>query len=323
MEKKSECEIVEDLLLSYVDDVLNPESKKLVDKHLIECKKCQEKLREIKLDGEEDQEKQKDQIDYLKKVRRRNTIKSFFLSILMVGLILGGVLIGIYCYKFSVLSGVANKIEKQFEGENFYIESIGTLGTEGEIGISKVWYREGKYKCVSYVEKDEEVIQTFETRYGNLKENAKEEYFVNSEEKKIRKEKLLYAKDKYDFIAIKNPIFLSNLLHYQTFRLGAPFYAKISTDHEVIGRKYYIFELEHGKQWVNMETGLPIMTFGYVSNTDYYKDTKIPLRQAEEISEYHYEFGKVTEEDVEMPNFDEYELVELNWEEETNQLLGK
>ena len=38
MNKKTECEIVQDLLLGYVDDVLNTESKKLVEKHLLECK---------------------------------------------------------------------------------------------------------------------------------------------------------------------------------------------------------------------------------------------------------------------------------------------
>ena len=40
MERKTECEIVQDLLLGYVDGVLNAESKKLVEKHLSECEKC-------------------------------------------------------------------------------------------------------------------------------------------------------------------------------------------------------------------------------------------------------------------------------------------
>ena len=34
MKNEKECEIVQDLLLNYVDDVLNPESKKIVEKHL-------------------------------------------------------------------------------------------------------------------------------------------------------------------------------------------------------------------------------------------------------------------------------------------------
>ena len=52
MDKKTECEITQDLLLGYVDDVLNAESKKIVEKHLLECEKCQAKVNEIKNDIE-------------------------------------------------------------------------------------------------------------------------------------------------------------------------------------------------------------------------------------------------------------------------------
>ena len=47
MEKKTECMIVQDLLLGYVDDVLNEESKKVVEKHLAECDVCQKRLKDI------------------------------------------------------------------------------------------------------------------------------------------------------------------------------------------------------------------------------------------------------------------------------------
>ena len=44
MDKKTECELVQDLLFSYVDKILNVKSKKIVDRHLIECEKFQHKL---------------------------------------------------------------------------------------------------------------------------------------------------------------------------------------------------------------------------------------------------------------------------------------
>ena len=40
MEKKKECEIVQDLLLGYVDETLNKESIILVEKHINECESC-------------------------------------------------------------------------------------------------------------------------------------------------------------------------------------------------------------------------------------------------------------------------------------------
>ena len=83
MEKKAECEIVQDLLLGYVDNILNSESKKIVEKHLIECENCQNRLEEIKNDIEENENNEKKQIDYLKKVRIKNKIKSILFVIII------------------------------------------------------------------------------------------------------------------------------------------------------------------------------------------------------------------------------------------------
>ena len=70
MEKNQECEIVQDLLIGYADDVLNPESKKLVEKHLAECEKCKKRLEEIQKDVDPDENCQQKQIDYFKKVKK-------------------------------------------------------------------------------------------------------------------------------------------------------------------------------------------------------------------------------------------------------------
>ena len=84
MENKTECKIVQDLLISYVDDVLNKESKKMVESHLLECKRCQEKVKQIKMEIEKEDNQQKKEIDYLKKIRRQSRIKSFFMAILIL-----------------------------------------------------------------------------------------------------------------------------------------------------------------------------------------------------------------------------------------------
>lgn len=323
MDKKTECELVQDLLLSYADKVLNAESKKLVEKHLIECERCQQKLREIQKDMEENQENQKAQIDYLKRVRRKNTIKSVLMASILVMILLAGVFVSWYVYQFSIMTGLAKKVEKQFESENFYIEQLVTLGFEEDgIAVQKTWFKDGKYKVVQYYEKDEEIFQKLETCYGDIRENPKECYLISEEEKKARKEKSLpYRVDKYSFSGVSNPIWLSNQSQYRKLRLGAPFYTKISTDHEQIGRKYYVLELDDTKLWVDMDTGLPIMRFGDSSVIEYYTDTNIPKRKAQSIGEYHYEFETVTEEDVEMPDLEGYEVEEFDYGEYVSGLL--
>ena len=120
MEKKKECEIVQDLLLSYVDDVLNNESKKLVEKHLIECSVCKKRLDEIRKDMKKNESNQKKEIDYLKKIRRRARIKSIIIAIGIIFLLF----FSFYLYKFIIISSIANKGYKTLQTGNIYREII-------------------------------------------------------------------------------------------------------------------------------------------------------------------------------------------------------
>lgn len=313
MEKRTECEIVQDLLIGYVDGVLNKESKKLVEKHLVECEKCQKRLEEIQSEEQEEMVQQKKEIDYLKKIKRRNRIKSIFLAMMILAVIL----FGWYLYKFTIFNRIAKKASKQFESENFYVEIISSCD-EDTVSYTKTWYKDGKYKVVMYCENEEGMEQNFETRYGNIPENAKEEYWVNEGEKKVRKEKLMFEKQKEEFIPIQFPLNRKYMkkygYQYIVMKLGQPFFVNISTDHKQIGRKYYVLDQGETKKWVDMDTGLPIMSFGDVVGTTYYKNTNIPKQEFKSTTEYRFEFEKVTEEDVEMPNLEGYQVEEFDWD---------
>ena len=60
---------------------------------------CQKKLKEIKNDIKENEDKQKKQVDYLKKVRRKNKIKSILIA---AGIILIIIFIK-YLYNFALI----------------------------------------------------------------------------------------------------------------------------------------------------------------------------------------------------------------------------
>lgn len=312
MEKKTECEIVQDLLFGYVDNVLNQESKKLVEKHLVECSNCRERLKEIENDAKNNENNQKKQIDYLKKVRIKNKIKSVLFVICIIVLIF----LGLYIYKFSILNSISNKASKQFENGNYYIEKISKEGfAEDKLFVDKTWYKDGKYKniCCSRNDADgsEEIIYT---KYAN--ENSKEEYVINGEEKKVEKRTWWFDKNLDNITNLPNPIHPSFRKGYMILRLGTPFHVKISTSYREIGRKYYILEEDSVITWVDMDTGLPIMRFGDGIITTYFNNTKIPKQREESISEYHYEFNKVTDEDVKVPDFADYEIEEINYNEQ-------
>ena len=72
---KKECEIVQDLLVNYSDNILNKSSNELVEKHLSECEDCKKMFEEIVAEENKDKKNEKKQIDYLKKYRRKMRIK--------------------------------------------------------------------------------------------------------------------------------------------------------------------------------------------------------------------------------------------------------
>lgn len=320
VENKTECEIVQDLLIGYSDDVLNKESKKLVEKHLVECSGCRERLKEIEKDAKENENNQKKQIDYLKKIRLKNKLKSILYIIILIVLIF----IGWYLYKYSILSGVSNKATKQFETENFYIEEVRKTGfSDDELSVSKAWYKDGKYKTEFALRKEDrrEGDEIISSSYGNINENASVQYSVIEKEKKVNKNIWFYDKGLDDITRLPSPINPSFREHYITFRLGEPFYNKISTSYKNVGKKYYVFESGDTITWVDMDTGLPIMRFGESTTTTYFTNTMIPKESEKSIAQYFYEFNCVTDSDVEMPDFTGYEIVENNYKEESNKMI--
>lgn len=75
-----ECDITQDLLIAYFDGTLKEGSKEFVENHLETCENCKEMLEELKNDIVKENEKI--EIDYMKKLRKRNIIKNILLTFL-------------------------------------------------------------------------------------------------------------------------------------------------------------------------------------------------------------------------------------------------
>lgn len=84
MKKIKECEIVKDLLPSYIDKVTNESSNAFIEQHLNDCEDCRKILKDM---GEEltlnkiDENKQ---INYLKKIKLIQRIKILILIVIML-----------------------------------------------------------------------------------------------------------------------------------------------------------------------------------------------------------------------------------------------
>lgn len=84
---KNECDIVQDLLFSYKDGCLKQGSKEFVEKHLKKCENCAKVYSEM--NNEEEQfDIQKDEIDYLKKIKKKMKKKTKIIIAISIVLII-------------------------------------------------------------------------------------------------------------------------------------------------------------------------------------------------------------------------------------------
>lgn len=66
------CEVIKDLLPSYIDELTSEASNRLIEEHLAGCEACRETLNSMKEKTPADTIEEKTEIDFLKKNRRKN-----------------------------------------------------------------------------------------------------------------------------------------------------------------------------------------------------------------------------------------------------------
>lgn len=154
---KNECKIVQDLLPTYIEDLTQKETKEFIQNHLEWCEDCRDELTGMN-DNIEMVDIEQKEIDYLKKIRRKNIYS------IITGIIIGISIIilfhiSIIIYRFYTLKELNSKINNYDEINNFYIETTynSFIGSETVNNLEQFWYKDGilKRKHSSTYPKDE------------------------------------------------------------------------------------------------------------------------------------------------------------------------
>lgn len=304
MKNKKECEIVQDLLINYADGILNPESKKLVEEHLVQCEECQEKLKHIKEDMKENDNKEQIELDYLKKIRIKTRIKSVLIAIGIIILIV----IIMFFNNFIKINSIISKAEKSLQANNFYKETSQIM-FDNHTSITKEYYKDGKYKFIWEVYSDNGV-ETSIIEYANI--NSDERIYIYEADKKAVIEKGDITKMKNSVNNIKNVPFVS-ARNSLISKVGTTFIYSIDTDTYDYGKEYYVLKNRKEKNnvweiWIDKETGLPIKEINRNGEKIFFAGTEVVKEVKDSIQEYRYEFDKVTDEDVEVPDLSNYTI---------------
>ena len=299
MNNKKECEIVQDLLVNYADNVLNPESKKLVEEHLIGCNECESKLKHIKEDIKNNENKEQIELDYLKKLRIKSKIKSICMTL--------GILFIIffiyYFIKFIKVNDIINKSEEFSKSNNYYIEKI--TSSDGTASVIKTYYKDGKYKEVMESYSDDKVEKYME-RYSSISSNE----IVTID---FRNNIVIIEDGKY--AEMMNNGRNNNLNNKKNLleKIQKTFTTSITTDTYDIGKEYYVLKDIFNKNdryetWVDIETGLVIRRISKDASKTFFAGTDIIKSVSNIIEDYKYEVGNVTDEDVNVPDLSNYEV---------------
>lgn len=137
MEHKLECEIVRDLLPSYVDGLTGDVTNKAVEEHLAGCPDCAAALSRMRA-PEEKKTAPDAEVDFLKKVRRRSAKRSLLVGVILM--LLGMSLLGFrYFYVGSAADPESLACHVTVEGGTVTVN--GTL-TASALAVSRVTFDE-------------------------------------------------------------------------------------------------------------------------------------------------------------------------------------
>lgn len=292
MKEKTNCKIIQDLLPNYIEGLTNEETNDFIEKHMEECNKCKETLRNmqntLKINNTINNVKE---VKYIKKYNKKLRLLKVTLLIIVALFILRTGRNAI------IIKGSSNKADKYISSNNYH-KTITTYNGNSIIEM-ETYYKEGKsvmtLKRIAGNDFFEQII------YKDEKNNTAD-IFKNINGKKSAEINASYnSANNY----ITNHLETTNILEF----IASCITSDIKSV-ECNGKKcYFINNFISNSLLTNKETGF------YVE-----KETGLLIRYSDSqskdetgtitdcISDYRYEFDNVTDEIFIEPDINEYIL---------------
>ena len=303
---KENCNIIKDLLPSYIEMMVSKDSKVFIEQHIANCVECKEVLNkmnsQILIENAENQSDDIIERDTINKVRKKIKMHAkilFYGSIIICILVLMLIFSRLYTYNF--LKNVYEKYS-QINQSNNYRLTVNTIyknyeENEDFTNISELYYKDGKYKEIIYDNYNKKTPQTI--ILGEI--NSNEKTIIDYQNKKINKRK-------------------NSTIYYKTGQLIKNDFVNSYCLPEI--RYLYILNNVENRQFIGKDCYVYNIKseFGY---TEYWieKDTLINIRTVESYQKYYretlyiFEENIVNENDIQnnyiLDNFD-YSEIETN-----------
>lgn len=175
MENKKDCKIIEDLLPTYIDNLLSEESKKFVENHLKTCTNCKNTYDKMTSDIHKEEIQNTENVKIIKKYKIKiNILKTFVISIILIIL---AIFISNILFRYSIVkNALIRNINYDVSG-NFRIEEYEESIERNEYHIT-TYFAENKMKKV----KGNETLEYWEGNEHYYLDNDNKTYFIKNED---------------------------------------------------------------------------------------------------------------------------------------------
>lgn len=300
MKENKECEVVQDLLPSYVDKLTSEQTNGYIENHLKECEKCSKVLKNMQdVNKEIEEQKLKRDLKFAKKYNR----KLMFFKVIVLAILVGIV----FALTRNVL--IVQKLIKTNEDLG-YISSYYTrvsVYDEDIVLTYENWMKDETYLGkMKWLYKYEDAEGSLVEYWDGVSENSKSYWLP------VSGEKLKYESEPGNVIMLGRPqatITLFKEMDVFTFIKVCASY-KI-TNANCNGIECYKIEpigwfddVNYGCFYVDKNTGFTVRTISGIY------DTEKGEYSYGQIHDFYYELNSVSDEEVEEPVLEGYEPLE-------------
>lgn len=280
MKEKKECKVIQDLLPTYVENLTNEETNNFIKEHLKTCEDCKKALdsmqKEIKVNGQKPDNRE---IKFMKKYKRKLKILS--------GIILFAVIIylAFIIRNFIILSSLENKQNKNWNNDNYHVITYNYHGDS--LSIIDLKYKEGKYLQEMISLRADEKIRIIECYNGD-----KANMYIETPSSKFVQLNVTSMP-----IHADTSLFSGTSNIFEKLMVSMIFNIK---KEECNGVKCYRIIGNRYEESINSKIGTLVRREDVVGSSS--------SGTFNNLTDYKYEFGTVTDEDLMPPDLSEYEV---------------
>lgn len=295
MKKNNDCELVKDLLPSYVDNLTSADTNEFIEAHIKNCSECKVLLDEMKKGATTDDEKTKSKkfVNFAKKYKKKLRIFKFIVLIFVALIIVHLV------RNFVIASDIMHKYYKNMQSNNYHYTRY-SFDPNGGTSKEEFYFKDGKYlSTYSVISFDKEFSYP---QYWDYYDGTMEFTYSIDEVSNIKYYTTRRLEEPYQ------PMFMDMNQEMSEFRsvLGFSLSPTRITNSNCNGKSCYTVDLFGNGENLTLydkNTGLPVRVL--LMNASYSPNNKDYIRHSS-VMDFYIDLNVVTDNDLIVPDVEDF-----------------